>query len=412
MIKPNLFLVSAYAPGIVAILITTVLGMSMLSQANTLGSSLIFSLPFISSVVLPPLFSRILRSVSDPAQTKIQFASRTCFYLAAGCCLTSLNVHSGLTFVFYGLVLIVASLDQVLTSVAPVFANAVYGYSYTRSSALANILGRAAQGITPLVAGSFSQHSGGGIFFIALLVVAGLSFYYPMRINAFDAPTKQGPTASRSGGFDVWAIWFMFYNFLINFSQGAVSFLLLAVSPGLRGPALNGTLYATFLCVQIALLFSIGPKTWLEGNLGKVLALSAVNGCLIVVLGFAFSTQLAYVLVAIIGIAYGLSIPLFSDAIFKKLKGPRLKEYLSYGKSSSRVASSLSIWGAGIALTSNITPSHLLSIYGALLLGSCLILLLFASTLNRDKEEDPTNRQFAPIEPGSATRMGASTRKS
>lgn len=386
------FLFSAFYPTSIGMLITTIIGISTLRNESPLLSSVIFALPFVITIVVSPIVAKLLKGLPRDNIIKIQYLTRSLLIVSV---LTTLYVvlQEKIYVIFpYVLLLTTLCFDQVLTSDAPLIAKDIYGTQFSSATAFGNFLGRGFQSVTPVVA-AYLAASNHGIFWVSLITVtAFLGLLYPFVValvqDEFEKPVqKKSDTTNTSNGAlydsDAWGKWYVVFSVLVNLSQGSVAFVLIAIDPNYYGPIYSSILYGAFFIVQIAVLtgfLRMETISRLPTGVTWFLFFNAIGLLILSILG---NSSAIAIIVAVIGLAYGVSIPLLSEVILGRLRGPHFRQYLANAKSGGRLASIFALWAAGLALSTGISSSHLLMISSIFLAGSAAILAVLAKRLQK-----------------------------
>jgi hypothetical protein len=367
---------------------TTLLSLSLLGLQEPLAAALIYGVPLVATILLPPVFARGISWLEHNLVRNIIYLSRIIFFLLLLIFLLVFDAKPEYSYAAYIAIILFSSLDQVLTSTTPIVAKDKFGFSYSKTNSFSNIIGRGGQSVIPVFASLFVDNVGWiEILFLSLLAFSGILFPYIMPSNGMDAPTTgtKGLSSDKSPGmkFAGWAKWFVSFSLLANLSQGAVSFLLLSSEPFGVGPYYLTTLYGSFFLVQILITVGVIDFTSYNYSPLTVTYLNAINALFIFALYFKNIGILIWPTLFIIGSLYGLSIPLLSEVIIGRLRGPRFLEYLAYSKSVGRVGSLLAVWSVGLLLQLNISASTLFASCGIMLLLSSLFLNGYAKVVVR-----------------------------
>ncbi|CAN7571806.1 hypothetical protein LJR235_004078 [Pararhizobium sp. LjRoot235] len=388
--KAVIFLFSAFYPASLGVIATTLVGLSILKDGDAMLSSLVFGLSFVFSVIVPPIFSRIATRLRRETITLYLYGTRSGLLIAVLVTLLLGAENNRLVLVPYICLLFILSLDQVLTSDAPVAAKDTYGTPYGSSNALGNILGRGFQSIAPLVAAAVISSETSHLLIFAIVASALLGLIYPLLSSKLERLTEPQNSPSTGNDFAIkqdgahnkWAYWYIGFNVLVNLSQGAIGFVLLSLDPNSGGPLYASTLSFAFLLVQIFVVLGWLKFDKLGHHPGSVTYLLLINGILFGVISTLHGMIAILVTVFIIGLAYGVSIPFLSETLLDRLRGPKLREHLANGRSAGRIASIISLSLAGTALSTGISQSLIFIICGILLAASACTLLFLANRLD------------------------------
>ncbi|TCQ73811.1 hypothetical protein EDF68_1172 [Ochrobactrum sp. BH3] len=386
------FLSSAFYPASVGAFVTTLIGLSTLQSESPFVSASVFALPFLITIFVAPLMARAIKNRPFVTILNLQYISRFLVVLAVSFCCYSIYTKSNNLIIPYIFLMLLLCGDQVLTSDAPLLANKVYNTSFSKTTAFGNLFTRGFQSITPLLAAYMIVGNNNGFWILILVFSMLYGFFYPhilSRHSNIEIPLqniKAGAGKTINTPYNTnksWGLWFISFNVLVNLSQGAVAFVLISLDPKLHGPIYSSVLYGAFLIIQILVVcgvvdfhkFSVRPST-----VGVFLLINAFG---LAVLAFLTNFWVIAGAVSLIGLVYGVSVPLLSEVILARLQGPNFRQHLANAKSGGRLASVLALWLAGIALSAGVASQHLLLMSGALLGLSAVVLLGIATHLEK-----------------------------
>ncbi|MEL4073464.1 hypothetical protein WKW50_25560 [Ochrobactrum sp. GPK 3] len=391
--KPIVFLSSAYYPASIGTLLTTLIGISTLQNDNPFLSSSVFALPFLITIFAAPLVARIIKNISAKKILKIQYVSRAFIAVIVSLCCYFVYKKSIAVIYPYVILLTLLSADQVLTSEAPLLVNKVYKTHFSKTTAFGNLFTRGFQSVTPIIAAFIVAKHGEPIWVSVLAVSLCFGIIYPYVLSKYSnidispaAAEHKGRAKSNGNLFHdskSWGWWFLYFNILVNLSQGAVAFVLISIDPKIDGPIYSSILYGAFLLIQILVVIGFIDFNKISARPSTVVTLLLINSCGLVALAFLNNFSLIAGAVFLIGLIYGVSVPLLSDVILGRLRGPNFREHLANAKSGGRLASVLALWVAGLALSTGVSSAQLLLICGFLLAISAWGLFNYASRLEK-----------------------------
>lgn len=390
--KPIAFLTSAYYPGSIETLLTILIGISTLQNDNPFLSSSVFALPFLITIFAAPLVARIIKNISAKKILKIQYISRASIAVIVSLCCYFVYTKSIAVIYPYVILLIILRADQVLTSEAPLLVNKVYKTPFSKTTAFGNLFSRGFQSVTPIIATFIVAKHGEPIWVSILAVSSCFGIIYPYVLSKYSnidiSPAAEHKGTDKSNGnllhdSKSWSWWFLSFNILVNLSQGAVAFVLISIDPKLHGPIYSSILYGAFLIIQVLVVIGFIDFNKISARPSTVATLLLINSCGLVALSFLNNFLLVAGAVSLIGLIYGVSVPLLSDVILGRLRGPNFREHLANAKSGGRLASVLALWVAGLALSAGVSCEQLLLIFGLLLAISACGLFNYASRLEK-----------------------------
>lgn len=355
-IHAYIFLIGSAAPSFPSALFLTFLALHFAQQQRFLLSSILFTSVAIAQVALNPLYSRLLRHVSARRECSLLVIARLLIFTLTGIILALIENERDPRMIVIAFIIFLAvwSLDFVIVSKSPIWAQTHYSISFSQSSAIINLVSRGALAFSPVLASQLI----GGNFKIPVVVLAisfgfsALSPFYLKKMGekADDIAREDGGPALPTHFWSPWANWYVSFLFFANFSVASLSFVILTSQNAIfYGVPLYTVLYASFLSVQVLIGFNILK---LPSQLAPVTsrAIFAFMSLLVIFLGLATSIPAAVSCVLIIGTCYAFLMPVLAQSAFGKLTGDRFREYLASGKTTGRIASFASTWIAGLAI--------------------------------------------------------------
>jgi hypothetical protein len=248
-------------------------------------------------------------------------------------------------------------------------------------------LNRGIQGVSPIIATAFIVNGIQDWVITSFLLSAFSMYIFPLLYKRSTIILNEQKICDEKhddihyGSHNSWAQWYIFFITLVNLSQGAVGFVLLSLDPHSQGPILTSLLYFSYLIIQFFIIFG-----WLKFNKNNiypdhVALLLILSGVLFLLFSMTESNVIMYFLVFFIGIAYGLSSPMFSEALLDRLRGPKFRENLAYGKSAGRISSVASLTFAGVALSFGVSHSSIFITCGVLTIVNACVLLCLAKRI-------------------------------
>ncbi|PRA80179.1 hypothetical protein CQ054_21320 [Ochrobactrum sp. MYb29] len=386
------FLSSAFYPASVGTFVTTLIGLSTLQSESPFVSSSVFALPFLITIFVAPLMARAIKNRSPETLLNLQYISRFLVAVAVSFCCYYIYKQSNNVLIPYIFLMLLLSGDQVLTSDAPLLANQVYNTAFSRTTAFGNLFTRGFQSITPLLAAYMIVENRNGFWILVIALSLLYGFFYPHILSKHSniqlaLPDKKAgankPIYTPYHTNKAWGLWFISFNVLVNLSQGAVAFVLISVDPKLYGPIYSSVLYGAFLIIQILVVSGLVDFQNFSARPSTVGIFLLINAFGLSVLAFLTNFWFIAGAVSLIGLVYGVSVPLLSEVILARLRGPNFRQHLANAKSGGRLASVLALWLAGIALSAGVASNHLLLLSGVLLGLSAVLLFVIASRLEK-----------------------------
>lgn len=357
-------------------------------------ASLLFTGPLIGQVIVQPVVAICVGTVSVGHQAIIMLSARILaailsIYLVID--LTSSTFILGADHYFsYGVWTLLGVVDQPLAVRANLLNCRHCEFSFLRSNAIGNLLGRGSMALAPfvlLVTTWQIQYT----FWVLLVLISLFSLYAPWFTYRKIEPDRlyQDRTGVAMPRFRFaaklsWEKWFVLFQFLANASIGAVGFLLLS-SPAYKdlSPPPYSVLYSVFLAVQTVLVFKIVRlEKYATPRIVRILFLLisitvVVNGQL----GQPFTILIGTI---ILGILYSLILPLMAETVARKIADYRLAASMTMAKSVGRIASIASIWFAGWALGNSIQIDRIKLMFGAMGIVAVIVLAEIERRLTAD----------------------------
>lgn len=231
----------------------------------------------------------------------------------------------------YLLLLLLLSVDQVITSKVPLLGNQTFNTAYSKTTAFGNLLTRGFQSATPFSAAVMLSETANRSWFFSLAFSMLYGFAYPhIRFRHSTIHTEPRDDTNETireeklhfPGSKAWGCWFLCFNVLVNLSQGAVAFVLISVDPNVYGPIYSSLLYGGFLIIQILVVSGLIDFTKISARPSAVVILLFINAFELTLLAVTTHVLIIAAVASLVGLVYGLSVPFLSEVILPRLRGP------------------------------------------------------------------------------------------
>jgi hypothetical protein len=337
--------------------------------------------------------------------TQLRLAARVsaCTYLRPGltllwlCAFTLCNSNFDISIVVTAFALFKALLivDVALSSDFGFLAKDAFGIDLSQNNSIQNIVSRASIAIAPVFALSILNQKLNLIYAICLtLICTGIGASVLKSIHRFNKNQElpiEGPNEKPTTTSNLFTIfnsnymrWGMFYQLLVNFSFGGISYLLIVKVSSNLNSTMNelSMLYSFFFIYSVAISI-FGDAAIPAHRLRNIVQIIATTATLSISLSIAMPSFARFILCAAMGVLYAYELAAVQKVLMPKLRGPDYIRYSALLKIGSRTASALAVAILGACVELGVPSTALFLACG--LSGLCCALALYIADPERQR---------------------------